>query len=200
MSFDEGRSMFTAPARAVWRGVLLAALAGLLAPQVAEARTHHSRHQADVKKPAKTPAKGSIKSATKANAAERKRHKAPAAPSAKSTKMEKQVAADTRAPSSDKRKGGPLYAVVIGPGPSWKKGQPLRASKSDGHYRYWQDLQSKGLIESAGPVGKDTGFVLLHARNQREANALLAADPAIRDGRFRAVARPYAQTLGGGGD
>jgi uncharacterized protein YciI len=94
------------------------------------------------------------------------------------------------------RPGGPLFAVVIGPGPAWKKGQPLRKSRSDDHWRYWQDLHDKGLVESAGPVGKDTGFVLLRARNQREANALIAADPAVRAGRFRGVARPYDQTIG----
>lgn len=94
------------------------------------------------------------------------------------------------------RKDGQLFAVVIGPGPAWKKGQPLRKSSRDGHWRYWQGLHDKGLVESAGPVGQDTGFALLRARNQREANALLAGDPAIKAGRFRAVARPYAETIG----
>ncbi|MFM5885906.1 MAG: YciI family protein [Novosphingobium sp.] len=94
------------------------------------------------------------------------------------------------------RRSGPLYAVVMGPGPAWKKGQPLRKSRSDEHWRYWQGLHEKGLVESAGQVGQDTGFVLLRARNQREANAMLAGDPAIRAGRFRAVARPYDETIG----
>lgn len=94
------------------------------------------------------------------------------------------------------RRGGSLFAVVMGPGPAWKKGQPLKKGGSDGHWRYWQDLHDKGAVESAGPVGQDTGFVLLRARNQREANALIAADPAVRAGRFRAVARPYDQTIG----
>lgn len=99
------------------------------------------------------------------------------------------------APVASSRRSGPLFAVVIGPGPSWKKGQPLKKG-SDGHWKYWQDLHARGLVESAGPVGRDTGFVLLRARNQREANALLAADPAVRTGRFRGVARPYDQTIG----
>lgn len=116
---------------------------------------------------------------------------------------EKPSAKTAQAPApSDKakprpaRQSGPLFAVVMGPGPAWKKGQPLRKSGSDEHWRYWQSLHDKGLVESAGPVGKDTGFALLRARNQREANAVLAADPAIRAGRFRAVARPYDETIG----
>lgn len=91
---------------------------------------------------------------------------------------------------------GPLFAVVMGPGPSWKKGQPLRKNGNDSHWRYWHDLHKSGVVESAGPVGKDTGFVLFHARNQSEANAMLAGDPAIKAGRYRAVARPYDETMG----
>lgn len=102
---------------------------------------------------------------------------------------------EDKAPVAAPKRGGPLYAVVIGPGPSWKKGQPLKKG-SDGHWKYWQDLHAKGLVESAGPVGNDTGFALLRARNQREANAVIAADPAVRAGRFRGVARPYDPTIG----
>lgn len=98
--------------------------------------------------------------------------------------------------SGAKYKGGKLFAVVIGPGPSWKKGQPLKKSGNDKHWQYWQDLHRGGRIESAGPVGKDTGFALLHARDQKDANAVLAADPAIRTGQYRGVARPYDETIG----
>lgn len=94
-----------------------------------------------------------------------------------------------------RRSGAPLFAVVLGPGPAWKRGQPLRRGASDSHFRYWQDLHRQGRLESAGPVGKDTGFALLHARSQREANAVLAADPAVRSGQFRAVARPYDEVF-----
>lgn len=97
-----------------------------------------------------------------------------------------------------RRSDAPLFAVVLGPGPAWKRGQPLRRGASDSHYRYWQDLHRQGRLESAGPVGKDTGFALLHARSQREANAVLAADPAVRSGQFRAVARPYDPAFAAG--
>lgn len=118
--------------------------------------------------------------------------KAAAKPAAEAATKRK---GEDKAPVAAPKRGGPLYAVVIGPGPSWKKGQPLKKG-SDGHWKYWQDLHSKGLVESAGPVGNDTGFALLRARNQREANAVIAADPAVRAGRFRGVARPYDPTIG----
>lgn len=118
-----------------------------------------------------------------------------AAVDAKSAKQVKAVSQPPSETARPIRRSGPLYAVVIGPGPAWKKGQPLRKA-GDPHWRYWQGLSEQGLVESAGPVGKDTGFILLHAKNQREADALIAADPAVKAGRFRAVARPYDRTLG----
>ncbi len=93
-------------------------------------------------------------------------------------------------------RGGQLFAVVLGPGPAWKKGQPLRKKDNARHWRYWQDLRAEGIVETAGQVGKDTGFALIRARNQSAANTVLAQDPAIRTGQYRAVARPYDETLG----
>ncbi len=96
------------------------------------------------------------------------------------------------------QRGGALYAVVMGPGPKWKHGQPLRRG-SDAHYRYWQELYQDGRVASAGPVGQDTGFALLRARNQSDANKAIAADPAVKSGQFRGVARPYAPSLANAG-
>lgn len=176
--------MNIASARRTWRGAVLAglAVAGLVAPHAGEARARHVRPQARAEKAeaSKTMGKESTRPST----------------SGKVGKAGEVAAAAASEKVMPPRKGGSLYAVVIGPGPGWKKGQPLRSGGNDGHYAYWKELQGRGLIESAGPVGKDTGFVLLRARNQKEANALIAADPAIRAGRFRAVARPYAETLG----
>lgn len=92
------------------------------------------------------------------------------------------------------RVGGALFAVIIGPGPRWKKGQPLRRGV-DPHYRYWQNLFRQGRVTSAGPVGQDTGFALLRAGSQSEANRMLAADPAVKTGQFRSLARPYVPSL-----
>ncbi|MDE2435367.1 MAG: hypothetical protein KGM49_03810 [Sphingomonadales bacterium] len=171
------------------------ALVALAVPHGAEARVRHHKGHAEAANDETTAPKH--KAAPKPS----ERHKKGARPAKdeapeKAVKGDKSASVGKSAQALPPRKDGHLYAVVIGPGPGWKKGQPLRSGGSDGHYAYWKGLQGQGLIESAGPVGKDTGFILLRARNQREADALIAADPAVKAGKFRAVARPYAQTLG----
>ena len=90
---------------------------------------------------------------------------------------------------------GRLFAVVLGPGSAWKKGQPLKGPGLEAHRAYWKKLFDEGRVASAGPLGSDTGLVLLRARNQGEADALIAADPAVRSRILRGVARPYVSTL-----
>ena len=90
---------------------------------------------------------------------------------------------------------GRLYAVVVGPGPAWKKGQPFKGPGLEQHRAYWKGLLGEGRIAAAGPLGDDSGLALIRAKNQKEADALLAADPAVRARILRAVARPYAADL-----
>ncbi len=86
---------------------------------------------------------------------------------------------------------GRLFAAVLGPGPKWKKGQPFKGPGLDQHRAYWKKLHEEGRVASAGPLGEDTGLILLRARSQSEANALLAADPAVKARILHGVARPY---------
>ncbi len=100
-----------------------------------------------------------------------------------------------RAPSPAPVARGRLYAVVLGPGPAWKKGQPFKGPGLDQHRAYWKRLLAEGRVASAGPLGSDTGLALVRARNQGEADALIAADPAVRARLLRGVARPYQAEL-----
>lgn len=86
---------------------------------------------------------------------------------------------------------GRLYAVVLGPGSAWKRGQPFKGPGLDEHRRYWLKLHREGRVASAGPLGADTGLAVVRARNQNEADALVAGDPAVRARILRGVARPY---------
>lgn len=86
---------------------------------------------------------------------------------------------------------GRLFAAVLGPGPKWKKGQPFKGPGLDQHRAYWKQLHNEGRVASAGPLGDDSGLILLRAKNQSEANALLAADPAVKARILHGVARPY---------
>lgn len=90
---------------------------------------------------------------------------------------------------------GRLFAAVLGPGPKWKKGQPFKGPGLEQHRAYWKKLHDEGRVASAGPLGDDTGLILLRARNQTEANALVAADPAVKAQILRGVARPYSAAL-----
>jgi uncharacterized protein YciI len=90
---------------------------------------------------------------------------------------------------------GRLFAVVLGPGQAWKKGQPFKGPGLEQHRAYWKRLHAQGHVASAGPLGGDTGLALVRARNQREADALLAGDPAVRLKILHGVARPYAAEL-----
>ena len=91
---------------------------------------------------------------------------------------------------------GKLFAIVLGPGAGAKRGQqPLRQRGLTEHYRYWQDLQKQGRIASAGPLGDDAALIILRAKNQSEADAIILADPAVKAHLFRGVARPYAPAL-----
>ncbi len=90
---------------------------------------------------------------------------------------------------------GRLFAAVLGPGPEWKRGQPFKGSGLVEHLRYWRQLHELGHVASAGPLGDDAGLVLFRARNQNEANALIAGDPAVKARLLRGVARPYAAQM-----
>jgi uncharacterized protein YciI len=109
------------------------------------------------------------------------------------------ITAAPRAESSTEARApvakGRLYAVVLGPGQAWKKGQPFKGPGLDQHRAYWKGLLGEGRIAAAGPLGDGSGLALIRAKNQKEADALLAADPAVKARILRAVARPYAADL-----
>ena len=90
---------------------------------------------------------------------------------------------------------GRLFAVVLGPGSAWKKGQPFKGPGLDAHRQYWKGLLAAGRVAAAGPLGDRSGLALIRAKNQNEADALIAADPAVRARVLAEVARPYSADL-----
>jgi uncharacterized protein YciI len=119
---------------------------------------------------------------------------APPAAAAPRRQAEAPRAAEAEAPAVPVARGR-LYAVVLGPGAAWKKGQPFKGPGLDEHRRYWKKLFAEGRVASAGPLGADTGLAVVRARNQDEVNALIAGDPAVRARILRGVARPYDSAL-----
>lgn len=90
---------------------------------------------------------------------------------------------------------GRLFAIVLGPGQAWKKGQPFKGPGLDQHRQYWKGLFAQGRVASAGPLGDRSGLALVRARNQKEADALISADPAVKARILSEVARPYSAEL-----
>jgi uncharacterized protein YciI len=109
-----------------------------------------------------------------------------------STKSDTKAAPTAPAPPIAK---GRLFAVVLGPGAAWKKGQPFKGPGLDAHRAYWKGLYAQGRVASAGPLGDRSGLALIRAKNQKEADALIAADPAVRARVLAEVARPYSADL-----
>lgn len=97
-------------------------------------------------------------------------------------------------PTVDVAKGR-LFAVVMGPGAVWKKGQPFKGPGLDQHRAYWKGLLAEGRVAAAGPLGDGSGLALVRARNQKDADALIAADPAVKAKLLRGVARAYTADL-----
>ena len=109
-----------------------------------------------------------------------------------SSKTESKPAPTAPAPVVAK---GRLFAVVLGPGSAWKKGQPFKGPGLDAHRQYWKRLFAEGRVASAGPLGDRAGLALIRAKNQKEADALIAADPAVKARVLAEVARPYSADL-----
>ena len=93
-----------------------------------------------------------------------------------------------------------LFALVFRPGPKWQPGKPfIEQVAFKEHYFYWKALFAEGMIFSAGALGTDHGLVLLYARDQADADAILAADPTVQAGGFVGEVRPYKPRILGEG-
>ena len=86
-----------------------------------------------------------------------------------------------------------LYLAVYQPGPAWLAGQPMSHQPLKEHGRYLLNLYAKGVLKFAGPFSDDTGGAsVITARDLDEANALIAADPAVVSQVFVYALHPWA--------
>src|SRR4030095_13647963 len=85
-----------------------------------------------------------------------------------------------------------FWCAPARPAPPWRAAQPLAKQPLKEHGRYMLDLYRRGLLQLAGPFGDDSGGALVfRAPSEREARAIVAADPAVVDGVFRYELRPW---------
>jgi uncharacterized protein len=85
-----------------------------------------------------------------------------------------------------------LFLFVYRPGPSWRPGVPMREQDLRAHGGYHAQLVREGRsVAGGGFVGMDGGMAIVRAADLAEAQAMLAADPAIVNGVFAADIRHW---------
>jgi uncharacterized protein YciI len=78
------------------------------------------------------------------------------------------------------------YALQYARGPNWDPTKPLLEQPLlDPHVDYMQGLMEKGVLLYGGPYTDDTGgMAIVRVGSFEEAQAIVAADPAVRNGLF----------------
>jgi uncharacterized protein YciI len=85
-----------------------------------------------------------------------------------------------------------LFLFLFRPGPAWRAGVPMREQDLREHGAYHDRLVREGRsVAGGGYVGEDGGLAIVRAADLAEAQAMLAADPAIRNGVFVAELRQW---------
>lgn len=85
-----------------------------------------------------------------------------------------------------------LYIFLFRPGPNWRDGVPMRDQDLRAHAAYHSQLVREGRgFAGGGYTEMDGGMAIVRAANRSEAEAILAADPAILNGVFTAEVRAW---------
>ncbi|MBA3677154.1 MAG: hypothetical protein H0W74_07085 [Sphingosinicella sp.] len=81
--------------------------------------------------------------------------------------------------------GPALFAILYRPGPGWKAGLPMQKQALREHAQYYQTALRQGRVFAGGALAKiDGGLAILRMSSLDEAEAFLAADPALLNGTF----------------
>src|ERR1700730_2633097 len=85
------------------------------------------------------------------------------------------------------------YAFVYAAGPQWIAGRPVTEQDLSAHRAYIGKLHAQGRLMCGGPFldGEGGGFAVVRAASREEAVALLADDPALKDGVFSGSVRRW---------
>lgn len=98
----------------------------------------------------------------------------------------------TQAPPPAPEQPSQLFLFLYRPGPAWRPGVPMAQQDLRAHGAYHAQLVQDGRsVAGGGYVGEDGGLAIVRAAHLEEARAMLAADPAIRNGVFVAELRQW---------
>jgi len=85
-----------------------------------------------------------------------------------------------------------LFLFLFRPGPAWVAGRPMHQQDLRAHGAYHAALVREGRAAAGGGyVGMEGGMAIVRAADLAEAEAILAADPAIANGVFAAEIRQW---------
>ena len=75
------------------------------------------------------------------------------------------------------------FIVIYSQGPSWIKGKSVKEQPLKEHFQFMVGLFEKGVMKYAGPFGDgDGGAAVLEAADRKDAESIIAADPAVKSG------------------
>lgn len=83
------------------------------------------------------------------------------------------------------------YAALYSPGPAWQLGKPMEEQGLRNHGLYIRSLRDAGTLIAGGKLGETRGLAVFKTASLEDAEALLAADPAITGGIFVAELVPW---------
>ena len=108
------------------------------------------------------------------------------------------VAAPVRAEAHAEQR---VFLIEYRPGPAWRAGQAMNRQALGPHAAYWTRLAREGRAIAAGPyLDVDGGMAIVQAASMEQAQAMLAADPAVASGVFVAAVRAWAPRIRGAGE
>lgn len=85
-----------------------------------------------------------------------------------------------------------LYLVHYQPGPAWVPDTPVFQQPLQAHRQYMGELFTRGSLRVGGPFTDNTGgAIVLRPLPGESVQALIDADPAVRDGIMVARAHPW---------
>jgi uncharacterized protein YciI len=89
--------------------------------------------------------------------------------------------------------GAKTYVLLFAAGPQWLAGRPVTEQNLSAHLAYIEKLYAQGNVLCGGPFldNEGGGVAVVRADGRAEALALLADDPAIKDGVFVGVVRRW---------
>lgn len=99
-------------------------------------------------------------------------------------------------PEATAQNDAKLFVIIYRPGPNWLSGVPMRDQGLIDHFHYMRELHESGRMLLAGPLGEDSGLVIVRAATKEEVDEIVKSDPAVVEGKFIGAVESYVPRFG----